>query len=198
MTGAISKQKPGRKEISHERILDAAAYALRRGGDAGVSVADIMKEAGLTHGGFYAHFSSREAMVAEAISHAGEQSASSLDRSMARLQAKGASPFRSLVDSYLSTKHMEMPENGCVVAALGSEMVRQPDPVRNALRERVRRLVALVESVLPSGVPPAEAALVTSTMVGALQLARAMGGERGHTFLDTSRQALLERYDSPS
>src|ERR1044071_8085649 len=74
------KSVPVRKEVTHERIVEAAARAIRRSGYEGTSVADIMKEAGLTHGGFYAHFDSREAMLAEAADHAGAESLAAMER----------------------------------------------------------------------------------------------------------------------
>src|SRR6187397_2688684 len=111
-----------KKEETRERILRAAARAIRKHGYEGVGVAEVMKEAGLTHGGFYAHFRSREEMVASAIGHAGKQSAASLLHSMDARRKKGASPLRALVDTYLSVAHMDGTESGCVVAALGSEM----------------------------------------------------------------------------
>ncbi len=191
----LSETKASKKEITHERILDAAARAIRRGGHAGASVADVMKEAGLTHGGFYAHFDSREDMVASAIAHAGKQSSNSLRQSMAVLQKKGASPFRALMEAYLSVPHMNATETGCVVAALGSEMPRQSDVVRQAAGERVRALIGTVESVLPAGIATTEAPHIASAMVGALQLARALGGTEGKALLSANRQALLERYE---
>lgn len=187
--------KTSRKEASHERILEAAARALRQSGYAGVSVADVMKEAGLTHGGFYAHFESRDAMIAKAVEHAGVQNADSMARRMATLQKRGASPFRSLIEAYLSEQHMRAPHSGCVVAALGSEMPRQADIVRQASYERVKALIRLTQSVLPVGVDHAQAALITSTLVGALQTARALDGEEGKALLAAGRKALLERYE---
>ena len=77
---------PSKRELTHERILDAASRAIRRAGHTGASVAEVMKEAGLTHGGFYAHFDSREKMVASAIAHAGTKSAQNLAQSMAVLE----------------------------------------------------------------------------------------------------------------
>src|SRR5512133_286123 len=106
MTATASRSK---RELTHERILDAASRAIRRAGHTGASVAEVMKEAGLTHGGFYAHFSSRESMVV--------------------LEKRGRSPFQALVDAYLSPAHMAAVETGCVVAALGSEIPRQADEV---------------------------------------------------------------------
>jgi AcrR family transcriptional regulator len=191
-----TEHKASRKEASHERILEAAARAIRRAGYAGASVAEVMKEAGLTHGGFYAHFDSRDAMVAEAIDHAGAQNTDSISRRMITLQRRGATPFRSLIKAYLSEQHMNSPDGGCVVAALGSEMARQPEIVREASCRRVKNLVQRVQSVLPEQVPEEEAAVIASTMVGALQMARALEPKEGRALLDANRKALLERYDS--
>lgn len=193
MSGQI---KLGKKEISHQRILDAAARAIRRAGHSGVSVADVMKAAGLTHGGFYAHFDSRDDMVAGAVAFAGEQSAGNMRQSMAVLQKQGASPFRALVEAYLSDQHMAAIETGCIVAALSSEMPRQAEPVRQAAAARVQSLIRFVGSVLPEGVAQSEAPHIVSALVGALQLARALGGGKdGKALLAANRDALIRRYE---
>src|SRR5262249_23668199 len=108
---------PSRKQQTHDRILDTAARVLRDSGFYGVGVGDIMKKAGLTHGGFYAHFASREALLAEALERAGQDSQLRLQKSIAAGEAKGISPFQSLVESYLSDRHLKAPEAGCPVAA---------------------------------------------------------------------------------
>ena len=185
---------PSKRELTHERILDAAARAIRRAGHTGASVAEVMKEAGLTHGGFYAHFESREKMVAEAIDHAGTQSARNLRLSMTVLEKKGRLPFRALVESYLSVAHMAAVESGCVVAALGSEMPRQTDEVRKAAGERVDALIRLVGSVLPADADSGLAAHIACAMVGALQLARTLRGAEGEALLAANRRLLIERY----
>lgn len=189
-----SSPSPSKRDLTHERILDAASRAIRRAGHTGASVAVVMKEAGLTHGGFYAHFDSREKMVASAIAHAGKKSSQNLAQSMAVLEKRGRTPFRALVDSYLSPAHMAALETGCVVAALGSEIPRQPDEVRNAANERVSALMRLVNSVLPAEAGSDAAACIASTMVGALQLARALGGAEGEALLAANRRFLNERY----
>lgn len=186
---------PSKRELTHERILDAASRAIRRAGHTGASVSEVMKEAGLTHGGFYAHFDSRDKMVASAIAYAGTQSAQNLKQSMAVLEKKGRSQFRALVESYLSPAHMAALETGCVVAALGSEIPRQAEEVRQAANQRVSALIRLVESVLPAGAGSDVAAHVASTMVGALQLARALGSAEGEALLAANRRLLSERYD---
>lgn len=188
---------PNRKALTHERILDTASRAIRRAGFQGVGVADIMKEAGLTHGGFYAHFASRDALLAEALAHAGQQSAERIAKGNATREAKGASPFRAMVEGYLSERHLSGTENGCAVAALASEMPRQSPDVRVAAAQRVRSLVAMVERALPEGATPGTAAAIASQMVGALQLARALGdNDEGRALLADNRQALLARHDS--
>jgi TetR/AcrR family transcriptional repressor of nem operon len=185
---------PTKRELTHERILDAASRAIRRAGHTGASVAEVMKEAGLTHGGFYAHFDSREKMVASAIAHAGLQSSTSLRQSMALLEKKGRSPFRALVETYLSPAHMSALETGCVVAALSSEMPRQTDEVRQAASERVTALIRLVGSVLPPDADHGLASHIASTMVGALQLARALGGAEGEALLEANRRLLTAQF----
>lgn len=168
---------PDRKEASHDRIVEAASRAIRRSGYGGTSVPAIMKDAGLTHGGFYAHFDSREAMLAEAADHAGADSVATLAR-----VASTAPPHQALqkmLEVYLSKEHMA--EIVCPVAALGSEMPRQAPEVRRAATRRIKEMVDLVARQSPDwGLPGAhEHALVTvSTMIGALLLARAVDEPR--------------------
>jgi AcrR family transcriptional regulator len=187
-----------RKQLTHDRIVDTAARVLRETGFYGVGVADIMKRAGLTHGGFYAHFSSRDALLTEALERAGSDSRLRLERAIAAGEAKGLSRFRALVESYLSDRHLRSPESGCPVAALASEMPRQSDAVREAAQGRVESLLAAVESVLPPGQPAGTAAVVAGQMVGALQIARALGDNAsGRRHLAAARQFLLEQFESP-
>ena len=189
---------PNRKALTHERILDTAARVIRRAGFQGVGVADIMKEAGLTHGGFYAHFPSRDALMAEALAHAGRQSAERIARGNATREARGASAFRALVEGYLSERHLSGTENGCAVAALASEMPRQSAEVRAAATQRVRNLIDLVAQALPEGADPGRAPAVASQLVGALQLARALGDNaEGRALLAANREALLA-HDDPT
>jgi TetR/AcrR family transcriptional regulator, transcriptional repressor for nem operon len=163
------------KEATHERIVETAARAIRRSGYAGTSVADIMKEAGLTHGGFYAHFASREAMLAEAADRAGAEAVAASARIATAAPPEQA--LRSLLRAYLSKEHVRSPEMGCPVAALGSEMPRQAPEVRRAATLRIKEMIDVVARQSPDwGQPGAhERALVTTaTMVGALVMARAV------------------------
>lgn len=179
------------KEASHERIVAAAARAIRRSGYDGTGVADIMKEAGLTHGAFYAHFPSREAMLAEAADRACAESAA-----VAAEVVAGAPPqkaLESMLRAYLSREHLEHVEIGCPLAALGSETPRQAPEVRRAATRHIKAMIDLVARQSPDwGQPGAhEQALVTiATMVGALLLARAVDEP---ALSDRLREAALKR-----
>lgn len=191
----MSRTPNSRKEETHERIVQAAARAIRRNGYAGVGVADVMKEAGLTHGGFYAHFRSRDALLVEALARAGHDSAANVARATQARKRHGVSTFRAFVDSYLSAKHLVSLDTGCPVAALGCEMARQSGAVREASARRVDRLIAAVRDALPAA-PRATAMVVAGTMVGSLQLARALGDNaEGHAVLAAARKALIQQHD---
>ncbi|HSV45747.1 MAG TPA: TetR/AcrR family transcriptional regulator [Ramlibacter sp.] len=163
------------KEASHERIVSVAARAIRRSGYDGTGVADIMKEAGLTHGAFYAHFPSREAMLAEAASRACAESAALAADAVARLPAQQA--LAAILRGYLSQEHLKQVEMGCPLVALGSETPRQAPEVRRATTRHIKEMIDLVARQAPDWGQPAahERALVTvATMVGTLLLARAV------------------------
>ena len=182
------------KEATHERIVEAAARAIRRSGYDGTGVADIMKDAGLTHGGFYAHFASREAMLAEAADRAGRESVEMMGRIAATMPPQQA--LQAMMQAYLSKAHVEGVETGCATAALGSEMPRQAAEVRRAATRRIKEMIDLVARQLPNwGQPGAhESALViVATMVGALVLARAVDDRH---LSDALREAALKHFSS--
>lgn len=173
----IMRYPESHKAETREKIVRAAAAALRRGGVTGVSIPALMKSAGLTHGGFYGHFSDRDSLVAEAIVQASSDT------------ANGAfAEDRSLVETlrmYLSEDHVSQPEQGCVVAALGTEGSRQPATVRRAFAGVARGLIGLVEDKLrPDALPKArklpsdDALVLAATMVGAVVLARLVDDDR--------------------
>src|ERR1700753_186274 len=112
----MSRTPNSHKEETHERIVDAAARAIRKHGYAGVGVADVMKEAGLTHGGFYAHFESRDALLVEALERASRDSAAIVARVAEQRAAKGVSAFRSFVETYLAEGQLGAPEKRCPTA----------------------------------------------------------------------------------
>ena len=189
----------GRKAISHERIVDVASRAVRRLGYHGVNVTDVMREAKLTHGGFYAHFASRDALLSEAVARAGTDIADVLRGQIARWGAAGASPFRAVVETYLSMDHVRDCDNGCPVSLLTGEMARQAPEVLAPSRRLIANLHGLIQDVLPADVPPDAAWTVTSALLGAVQLARALvdgDADAAGTILADTRRNLLARYDS--
>src|SRR5262249_17796022 len=116
------------KAETHERIVKTAARAIREQGYDGASVADVMKQAGLTHGGVYAHFESRDAMLEEAVDCAAGDGRARLIA--ASEKAEPGRGLEAIVGSYLSDRHVEHPETGCSLAALGSETRRQSPALR--------------------------------------------------------------------
>ncbi|WP_457390788.1 TetR/AcrR family transcriptional regulator [Roseateles sp. P5_E1] len=175
MRNTASNARAAAKEASHERIVSAAARAIRRSGYDGTGVADIMKEAGLTHGAFYAHFPSREAMLAEAAGLACAQAAAAVADAVAHTPPDKT--LETMLHAYLSKAHVEQVELGCPLAALGSETSRQAPEVRRVTTRHIKAMVDLIARQSPDWGQPAahEHALVTlATMVGALLLARAV------------------------
>lgn len=190
MRNTKANARAAAKEATHERIVSVAARAIRRSGYAGTGVADLMKEAGLTHGAFYAHFASREAMLAEAAGQACAESAAAIAKVAAGMPSEAA--LSTMLRAYLSKEHVKSVEAGCPLAALGSETSRQTSEVRRVTTRHIKEMVdVLARQSSDWGQPGAhEHALVTiSTMVGALVLARAVD-EPGLS--DSLREAALK------
>lgn len=168
----VMRYAVGHKQAVRERILQAAAAELRCKGLSGIGIPALMQRAGLTHGAFYAHFPSRDTLVAEAIRTAAAASAAG--------PLADAHSLEECLAAYLAPEHLSHPERGCVIAALGGEGARQPAPVRAAFAEAVRGLLASIERKLhprpappaPSPAPSDEALRLVSAMVGAVLLAR--------------------------
>jgi AcrR family transcriptional regulator len=182
------------KDATHERIVSVAARAIRRSGYDGTGVADIMKEAGLTHGAFYSHFTSREAMLAEAAGKACAESAAVAADAVASVPPGKA--LASMLGAYLSREHLEHRDVGCPLAALGSETSRQVPEVRRVTTRHIKEMIDLVARQSPDwGQPGAHerALVIVATMVGALVLARAVD-ER--SLSDGLRKAALKHLTS--
>ncbi|MFZ6733798.1 TetR/AcrR family transcriptional regulator [Undibacterium sp. Ji42W] len=181
-----------RKEITHDRIVEVAARAIRRSGYAGTGVADLMKEAGLTHGGFYSHFASREALLAEAADRAGAEAVAVSAQIAAAMPPEQA--LHALVQAYLSKEHFDSIETGCPVSALGSEMPRQAPEVRRAATRHIKEMIDVVARQLPDwGQPGAheKALMMVATMVGTMLMARAVDDPRlSESFLAAAREKL--------
>jgi TetR/AcrR family transcriptional repressor of nem operon len=155
----------------HQRILDEASRLFRERGFDGVSVAEIMKATGLTHGPFYNHFASKEALMAESVAHAAAASKAGMEPAW---QSPGA--MVDYVQEYLSAAHRDDPGHGCLMPALGSEVCRVP-AVRTGFTAYVQSSIASLAAHFPW---PAkrharrDAIRMLSSMVGALMLARAV------------------------
>jgi TetR/AcrR family transcriptional repressor of nem operon len=158
------------KAASHERIVKAASRRIRRDGVDNVGVAELMKQAGLTHGGFYRHFESRDDLVAEAIAEALAQGS---QRVQASAKPSGPSALAAVVDGYLSRLHRDKPETGCAVAALPTDVARCGARARAAYSRQVRAYLELLTELTPDR-DPDQAHLILAALVGALLLARAV------------------------
>lgn len=183
------------KQETHERIVKRAAVRLREKGAHGIGVADLMKEAGLTHGGFYAHFDSREALVIEAMEHI-------MQRSTERWRKLGeqASPEKRLatiVDSYLNSAHRDDPGHGCAVPTLGAEMARESPKTRKAFATKLEQMIDMLASLIPDLPPKAarkHAMATIATMMGTVVMARIAGNsEFSDEILAAGREAILNR-----
>ncbi len=176
----------GHKEAVRDRIVTAASEALRRHGVAGVSIPALMKQAGLTHGGFYSHFEDRDELVADAVRAAGDATAKeTLDEDLS---------LDASLERYLSEGHLDHPERGCVLAALGPDGPRQAAPVRRAFAEVARGFVAILERKLnprSKAKQLSDEALVhAATMVGAVVLGRLLDAATAKRLLTAARKSL--------
>ena len=161
------------KTRNHDRIVEVAARRIREAGTDAPGVAEIMSSAGLTHGGFYKHFGSRDELIAEAAEHTYAES-----EAAARQVIDGADdPLAAFVDWYLSPEHRDDPGSGCSVVALGNDAARGSNVVRSAYTGQVRRYLVLLDELLGSDLderPSADATAALSTLAGAVLVARAV------------------------
>jgi TetR/AcrR family transcriptional regulator, transcriptional repressor for nem operon len=162
----------GRKDASRSRIMEVAAEQFRSEGIAATGLAGIMSEAGLTNGAFYPHFKSKAALVGECVAAALE------DQSEQIRELLAAGGLETAIDAYLSVAHRDNPGKGCASAALLPELARQPAEARQLYTEQFLNLVRQVSAALPPQVKDPEdvAFSVYATLIGTLQLARAVEG----------------------
>lgn len=179
------------KQETHARIVRRASVRLREKGAHGIGVADLMKEAGLTHGGFYAHFASREALVIEAFNYAMERSTEQWRRLAAATPPEKR--LAALVDGYLTTRHRDDPGHGCAITALGPEIAREGPKARRAFSAKLEEMVEMIADQapeLPRKAARRQAIAVLSAMVGAIVLSRIAGtGEFSEEILAAGRNA---------
>jgi TetR/AcrR family transcriptional repressor of nem operon len=182
------------KERTRARILDEAAKALREHGHEGVGVAALMKRAGLTHGGFYAHFKNRDDLVAAAVERMFVDSRAMVSRYLDHGSPRDG--LIGLIEYYLSEGHRDRIAKGCPIAALSSEAVRFPAAAKEQFEDGLNRFrQAIAEALREIGAPNPEglASSTVAEMVGALTLARSMPREASNTLLATSREQIKRR-----
>jgi TetR/AcrR family transcriptional repressor of nem operon len=182
------------KQETHDRIVKKASVRLREKGAHGIGVADLMKEAGLTHGGFYAHFDSREALVIEAFGYA-------MDRGMDhwRKITDEVAPEKRLAliaEAYLSALHRDNPGHGCSIPALGAEIARESPKTRKAFAGKLDEMIEMMTDFIPNLPRKAarkQAIATLTTMAGTMLLARIAGSsELSDEVLKTGRERALD------
>ena len=182
------------KAASHDRILDIAAARIRRDGINNLAVTELMREAGLTHGGFYRHFDSREHLVADAVQRALSQGSAS---TIGAGQIGGRRGYTKLVDGYLSAWHRDHPESGCGVAGIAADVTRSGGSARTAYSHQVRECFAVLADLIDNPVREVrerEAVVTLSVLVGAISMARAVDDpDLSQQILTNAAAALKER-----
>ena len=159
--------------VTRQRIIKAAAEEFRKNGIAGTGLSDLMAAAGLTHGGFYRHFDSKDQIVAEACTAAAESLVEQLAASASRKSPQHG--LKAIVESYLSAAHRDEPADGCPVAALGSEIARSDERTRAAATQALLKFVEIIASQFGKTRPDVarrRALVAAATMIGALTMSR--------------------------
>jgi TetR/AcrR family transcriptional repressor of nem operon len=185
------------KARTRTKIVAAASTAFRAGGVAGVRIEDVMAQAGLTHGGFYAHFASKTDLLRDALDYANEQTIDALSTSVADLPDELR--WRTVIDAYLSPAHLAHPEVGCPVACMGPEIARADRATRKRFARAVKARLAWMRRLLASrgrkAVSDEDVIGSTACMVGGMVLARAVGGREANEILRACRD-FLHRQES--
>lgn len=177
------------KQRVREKIVGSAAEAFRKNGIKEVSVPQIMKGAGLTHGGFYAHFANKDQLVAEACHKAIEETIALLQN--ATDQRADDSKIQTVIDYYLSTTHRDNLEKSCILPTLSSEISRSTEEVKQTFTEEVTRFISFVSGMI--GNNDQKSMAIISAMVGSLLLARSVNdAELSQNILDASKQYAKE------
>jgi TetR/AcrR family transcriptional regulator, transcriptional repressor for nem operon len=172
---------------TRERIVKTAASEFRRNGIAATGLSDIMAAAGLTHGGFYRHFESKDQLAVEACRDALESMTGGM---AARVD------LTAVVSNYLSSKHRDRPENGCPLAALGSELGRAEEPLQAAATDGYLHMVQVIAKSLvdlPAREAQTRAMVIASAMIGALTISRIVKDTAASdAVLSATRKTILE------
>jgi TetR/AcrR family transcriptional repressor of nem operon len=178
------------KAQTHERLVEAAAVRFREKGLDGISLADLMKELGLTHGGFYKHFASRDALVAEAMDYAYAQG----ERTVAAIvDDQGQFDLAGYVDFYLSDAHRDEPGCGCAISALSADISRRDEGTQARYRRQLDSVFTRIGAAFPGDedAQRKQAIALMTQMYGAILIARGAGdSELSDEILRTAREQL--------
>jgi TetR/AcrR family transcriptional regulator, transcriptional repressor for nem operon len=181
---------PQHKNITHKRIIGAAAELFRAQGIEGVAVTDLMRHVGLTHGGFYAHFRSKDALAVAACKATSDEAEARLKRLLR--QVEPGRKFATVVERYLTTAHRDNPRNGCVIAALASEVAHSRGPVSSAMTAGIRAMIDGVGLAIEEDGLDIDSYSAAATMVGAIVLARAAADRKlSDQVISRTRHSLL-------
>jgi len=183
------------KAETHKKLLKIASRALREKGPDNLAVAEVMKEAGLTHGGFYAHFKSKDALLAETLTTIFARAGANIDKMVEGLPPRHA--LATYIDFYVSPRHRDNPSTGCPITALNSDMPRQSAKFRETFDKGVKFLVARIAGWLAASGhsdPEALAASVLSAMAGAVAVSRAVSDKSlSDEMLEAARAGIKAR-----
>ena len=184
------------KEKTHRRIVKGASRQLRKKGLNGPAVAELMKASGLTHGGFYKHFSSRDDLVVEAI----EESLRELTQMMINAAERSGSrpPWKSMVEAYLSLERCDGVDRGCPIAALASDIARTPQAMKQPIAAAILKFREEMIPFMPGRTLEEKSSnflMLMTSMVGAIAIARTMPEVTlRQRILDTVRDGLLKSF----
>lgn len=201
------------KQQTRQRVVAAAAQTFRAQGVANVSIPKLMRQVGLTHGGFYAHFESKDALVAEACASGQGETVKQLFR--AAEQAPSGEKLQAVLDTYLTPAHRDNPASGCTIPALAAEIAREPAEVRHAFTQSIRTLLDRLKPLMPdcgtgatdaTDEPTDEALALLSGMAGAILLSRAVDDpdlsdrilDAAHTFYSRAFTSAPLSSDTPA
>lgn len=182
----MARYSTDHKEKTHAAIVDAAAERIRSGGFDALGVASIMAEAGLTHGGFYAHFPSRDALLAAAVTRLFDKACDSVGRFEEKY---GEAALEKYVDFYLSPRHRDDLENGCPIPSLAGDAQRAAPQVRAAWEAGLDKLAERLGQMIPKGGKKAALALY-GDMVGVLSVSRTIDVKQSNELLAAKRKTI--------
>lgn len=174
--------------LNRDRVIDTGARLFREKGLDGIGIADLMKASGLTHGGFYGQFGSKDALAAECVTRV---LGKSVERWRRLLDEADGDPLRTLVEDYLSARHLNGPETGCAFTTLAADAARRGGAVAQAMSDGMEALADILRSILPEG-GRGRALAILSQMTGAMTLARATADPvLAEEMLVAAREAIL-------